>query len=766
MKYKCFKYIVCFIALFSLSGCGFYVCDPFNSDANCSFFAQVNLPADQQDSIAVPIPDLPDINTLDNDSYVSTTVFIPAGQSSWTDTGLRLNAGQEVIINIASNSQYASGENFGENFVANGTINQCYKSHPAKSLANSKDSQYTAVTFTDNYGPISILGLFNASNPNKNWQYLYTCCHTDCNSLGSIDNVPSGIGNCSPNGFDWKNSNSASSGFCIARDGQGLHFSITDANDTRNAIAPDASTRLESLPNTLDSTTAKFINGSVYYNASSGTPPFTVTAAVPYFDMQNICANSEPPTYATNYNVHYVSTGCFFVNGMADTTPKNSNAGQLRYFVGWNPSINDQGTFLTAQSNNIINANTEDNEALYLQLYESNNPADYFDNVGYYEVTILTRTPPTQGFVNSIISQIVPAVKNEIQALSRNIFLSITSDKSGFRNIVNVSLTLYIIVYAISFLIGAVKISQHDIVVRLVKIGIVLALFSKSSYSFFNEYLFDAFTGGLGYLALISSGGSIVDTAHPENDLFHFATVTMSYLTNMGVVARILAYILLPQVGWFIFGIICSCLWIFAMAVIEAFIAYLLALTGLYIFISLAPFFIVLILFRQTKSIFDNWINVLTGLVLQTAILFSCIALINDLALSAFNNLLLESQYRCILPVYLPIKALHIDLFCFLAFIPNITDLTLMITLCIILYVLVTLMKKLPEFVRAMSNYLTSGLNVSDAAHATRVAIGEGAKAFMGLDKGSKDRRKEKAADDKAKKEEEGKATDATTDDK
>lgn len=735
------KLLLLVSSLVFLSSCGWNTCLTADlggviGDPNCFFMHPVNLPPDQAGSIAVPIPPLPDPNSLDRFGSANYIHYVNAADFGWLDTGITINNGDMVMLNIQPSSLLPPNGNF----VANGTINQCYT---YKNYDFSTASQQKLLsTSLSGTGPTNIVALFNnqykscgSTNYNCVWQYAQFCPINICRSL-TFKNID----NCPATGFYGQTG-------CTARDGQGLFMMLMDSNN-QSLSSFDYSSQFEARNTSLDPLSKYFRSGAMYFTDSPGQNTLNISIGVPQM------LKGSAQSLATNYNLSYVTTGCFGVNGVLDVpNSTNPNAGQLQYFIGWNPKSGD-GSF--APSNAFMNPTGEDNERLYLRIYESDNATDYQDNVGQYEVQI-SITPTIlqpQGFVNIIVANIIPAIASQVQQLSEQIFNGIVVSGGSFQGIATASLVLYIIVYGIAFMLGATKISQHEVMSHVIKMAIVLALFSKNSILLFNEYFFNAFTGGLAYLAMITSGGDVSNAATPYNDLFHFATVTVDYLTDPGVIIRILTFILLPKIGIFLFGAICSALGIYIISIIEAFIAYLLALTGLYLFIALGPFFFVLALFNRTKEIFKNWVHLLANFVLQTMILFSCIALVNSLVLNAFNNLLMESKYTCIFPIQIGFFwGISYQIGCFLALIPSILDITNIIALSIILVILITFMKKMPEFVKAISRYITDPGTGGIMSEAKSIAsklpqskddIKKSVQSMLGIDKESKDRRESK----------------------
>jgi type IV secretion system protein VirB6 len=68
----------------------------------------------------------------------------------------------------------------------------------------------------------------------------------------------------------------------------------------------------------------------------------------------------------------------------------------------------------------------------------------------------------------------------------------------GYRSAVSAMLTLYIMFTALSYLAGNLEVTHTELIVRVGKIAIVSALLSAEySWTFFNDYLFVYFIGGV-----------------------------------------------------------------------------------------------------------------------------------------------------------------------------------------------------------------------------------------------------------------------------
>ena len=68
---------------------------------------------------------------------------------------------------------------------------------------------------------------------------------------------------------------------------------------------------------------------------------------------------------------------------------------------------------------------------------------------------------------------------------------------ANFFNYIKVMLIICIMYYGAMFLLGMVKISQTDIVIRVIKVAFVSGLMNDQTFYFFNTYVFDFVTGGV-----------------------------------------------------------------------------------------------------------------------------------------------------------------------------------------------------------------------------------------------------------------------------
>jgi type IV secretion system protein VirB6 len=273
-----------------------------------------------------------------------------------------------------------------------------------------------------------------------------------------------------------------------------------------------------------------------------------------------------------------------------------------------------------------------------LWLRVQDNIGAYQDNTGTYTVTVTIYN--RIGLFSSITNSILNIVKTRMIDSAKNLFKQIVI-QSSFSKAVKATITLYIIIYAIMFLFGMVEISQYDLIVRVTKIAFVLSLFSENSWDFFNNYIFNAFIEGGGYLVNLMTGNidPITGNAISTNP-FIFADKNIGFLyENSATFKKVMAFIFLTPIGLIIAIMLLIGIYIYTAAIVKAFVAYLMAYMATALLIALAPIFIPFILFKLTRQLFDTWIRRLFRYMFEPVFLITGLVLLNHMVSITLYNL-------------------------------------------------------------------------------------------------------------------------------
>ncbi len=262
----------------------------------------------------------------------------------------------------------------------------------------------------------------------------------------------------------------------------------------------------------------------------------------------------------------------------------------------------------------------------------------YTDNYGAVQVLMLS------GVVSSnpgIITKIVAYIQSSLCWAKEEMFTNLTGE-SEFQGYIRAILVLYVIIYAISFLLGIVQVTQKDLMIRILKIAIIIQLISPSSWEFFGNNFFMFFTQGIGEITGMLFGGGqesvevgaagITQSAYssvcPCNIMnvsgFEQFDIALKSLfaapTQAKLKAMIFENMALGTVKYLVInGLFLYFIWI----VIQSVFTYIMSYLGLTLIIILAPIFIPFMLFEFTKSFFTNWLKFLISYFIQPIIILT-----------------------------------------------------------------------------------------------------------------------------------------------
>ena len=262
----------------------------------------------------------------------------------------------------------------------------------------------------------------------------------------------------------------------------------------------------------------------------------------------------------------------------------------------------------------------------------------YDDNSGQYKVVIksgVTRANPDPiSYVTMLVKQFLFGIQGHGEELLpglkasnadgifdgngggviRNIYMGVVGNP-GYRMAVSGMLTLYIMWTALSYLAGNVKLTQTELIVRVGKIAIVSALLSSEySWSFFNDYLFVYFVGGVQQILQMLMEAGATGPGAPGILAMMIAPQTLSKLFSL---------LFVSWLGWLYIILFIVALYFVVMIFFNATVIYLSALIAVGMIIIMGPIFICFLLFGITRSLFENWLKQLISYAVQPIILFT-----------------------------------------------------------------------------------------------------------------------------------------------
>ena len=439
---------------------------------------------------------------------------------------------------------------------------------------------------------------------------------------------------------------------------------------------------------TIQSDQSYYNNSSQYKIIKQG--PFN-SADVGYLQYK---LADQDGSYADNtggYVLNIKQTKCIRTNGNAfnDTV---QGRGIVQYVVmnyGDNPNTNApasvENIVADADGNSTLTISASDGGYLWLKIFNATD--DYKDSFGQYTVSFFT-TSEHGGFFDDVLNPLFEGLKTKIKDAAKTVFKNMTcyqgiggsGNCTNFFNYIKGLLTLYIMIYGMMFLLGMVQISQTDLVIRVVKIGIVAGLMNDKTFEFFNLYVFDFVTNFSDNIMANISGYSMFSGSVSVSNPFMFMNeVFTKIFLSKTFSAQIMALLSMGINGVIYFILMIVCIGIVVMVGFRALAVYIMAYFAIAILIGLAPLFLTFILFDKTRYLFDNWAKFTVRYMVEPTVMLAGIIILTQLFTIYLDYIIGYSVcWKCGIPFKIPFPTipgfnpafLDVPLFCFNWFAP------------------------------------------------------------------------------------------------
>lgn len=238
-----------------------------------------------------------------------------------------------------------------------------------------------------------------------------------------------------------------------------------------------------------------------------------------------------------------------------------------------------------------------------------------------------------------IISTIVNQISGVLGTVAHDMYIGIVTT-SSFRQIISVLITLYVAIYGILFTFGMTQMTLHDFTIRMIKMGIVIALIGPNSWNFFANTIVVFFNNGTNDIILhvssVATGIPITDGVSP----FYVLDVAIAQAVSSKMAVTLMAVFFTGPYGLPIGLLMLMGLGTFLKSLINALWVYLMSLVLKTLLFGLAPIFIACLLFGRTRHLFDGWLNQIVNASLQPILLFTFFSFFIILLNVCISNLL------------------------------------------------------------------------------------------------------------------------------
>ena len=372
--------------------------------------------------------------------------------------------------------------------------------------------------------------------------------------------------------------------------------------------------------------------------------------------------------YTGGYIVNIKQTKCVAIDGSLINYDDYKNRGQIRYLITNSESENPNNQNIISRSeigkpillDHLGEGKLHSDEGGTLWLYLKNKPEDYENSTGEYGISVnFTSNTEQQG---NVIDKLFGNLKKKINGLIKASFKKMTNfkisklDSTGhnFFNYIRALLILYVMIYGFMFLLGAVKISQYDLVIRVVKIAIIAGLLNGQTYEFFNKYVFGFVTGFCDQILSNLSGDNLfTGNRGASNPIIFLENTVRRIFLDPTFAVQSFALFSKGYLGVVLYMIIMLSVIILVINIIKAIASYLLSYLALALLLGiLAPLFLSFLLFETTKDIAHNLIKVSVYYMIEPIILiFGQIVFCQLFTIYLDNVLSYSVCWKCAFPI-------------------------------------------------------------------------------------------------------------------
>ena len=273
----------------------------------------------------------------------------------------------------------------------------------------------------------------------------------------------------------------------------------------------------------------------------------------------------------------------------------------------------------------------------------------YLDNSGGYSVEFLggIQSATPDGLIASIVKEMDgylfgsrtydTGTQSYItrEGVVQFMYKKIINDNVAKR-VILISLILYITFFGLSFFMGLVDYGKKEVMMRLLKIGLVVAFTNPTSWSFYNTFVVTFFKNGMDILVNVITD---IFQSNMQPAVFNSAESTSGVARKFIYIDDVILTLISKSTISKIFGllfvrgkelfaiiyipVIFYLIYFFISTMLDVALKYLINLFKICIGLALGPVFILFSLFEKTKDMFNNWLAFLGARSLEIVILFT-----------------------------------------------------------------------------------------------------------------------------------------------
>ncbi|MFT6077464.1 MAG: type IV secretory pathway VirB6-like protein, partial [Rickettsiales bacterium] len=265
----------------------------------------------------------------------------------------------------------------------------------------------------------------------------------------------------------------------------------------------------------------------------------------------------------------------------------------------------------------------------------------YYNNSGEYQVVVKVKNDKSNasGLVDLVISPVIEIMDGKPDGSTigqaERIYSAVVGD-SRFQLIISMCFVVMITFYGVGYLMGVSEFSQSEILSRIIKVGIIYLFIGPNGWVWFDTLFVETFKNGTDYITFMMASAfdqsAELQNAIAANDfsdksvLFGGIDEVFGMFISGAVQNKIWALLFASIFGPIYLFIIFLGFLLYVYAVANAVLLYLTAQIFISILFILGPIFFIMLMFSQTKTMFDKWLSELIGLSLQQIFLLTTLA--------------------------------------------------------------------------------------------------------------------------------------------
>ncbi len=257
----------------------------------------------------------------------------------------------------------------------------------------------------------------------------------------------------------------------------------------------------------------------------------------------------------------------------------------------------------------------------------------------------LMQKPPGYNYRVGPVSFVVLEIKDRLELGTKKVFEAFANN-TGFKGIVNAAIALVIVFYGTSIMLGITPIRGMHALKKLLRIVAVsvLALNYTDFAEIVSKFFEDSSDGLIIAMNGIYTGDQYVAQGN-EEIIFGDVDALFGFFFSNKFIASMIALASTGFSGLFYVLLLFIVVIIYVFAVTSAVYIYVVALIARGMLFALAPPFLITLLFRQTRELFNSWLRQVINYSLQPVFLFAFLGLFHVIifsflgAMASGNNL-------------------------------------------------------------------------------------------------------------------------------